>query len=599
MVTPLVALKRQTMQYLVKHRNRFYYKRKLPKTQNNLVISLQTDNKSEANYITAIINARITPLFKDISLNFEEEIDLIQLTIKEYVQEAKDDYSSYSQQREEIYKYTSKNGTERLGSHPKAIEKAISNLTDSLYSSDKLFTYTTIVTNSNMQEKFINTFNTLSAPNKNRFIDEVIKGEIEILHLDKARNEQRVETPLQNPTYLNGLDMGQIVSLYNTPYQVHTSASIQQEKTPINERHYSKTVQEVFESFKASLTSKEKERTIRDVSILINLIDKEYLIDYTHEELQEFSKDILFLPDGNIYKSLYTTKSYKEIIAISKKENYPPLGESTLANKVININSFLNYAVDNEFLDRNRLKSKSNLSASSDDDKRKEYYTSQLNDLFTSEVYTSKLQESFKERPSDVWMPLILLYTGCRSNEIAQIYLEQITEEEGIHFFKIEKKFSDQQLKNPQSKRTIPIHPILIELGILKLIESQREKGYERLFQELYHTAKKGYGQAYGKRYNDNKKTWLDKETLVKLKNKEILLDLHSFRHNFSGSLKGLIEDGILDYLSGHKNSSLSQSRYGKFRPKLKYEMICKCEYENLNLDVLKTKFNEYYEQLR
>ena len=90
--------------------------------------------------------------------------------------------------------------------------------------------------------------------------------------------------------------------------------------------------------------------------------------------------------------------------------------------------------------------------------------------------------------------------------------------------------------------------------------------------------------------------SYCDSQTIDKLKNKEILLDLHSFRHNFSGSLKGLIEDGILDYLSGHKNSSLSQNRYGKFRPKVKYEMICKCHYENLNLDELKTKFNEYYQ---
>ncbi len=584
------------MQYLTQHRNTFHYKRKLPTTRKNLVISLQTDNKSEANFITAIINARITSLFKDITVSFEEEVDLIQATIKEYVQEAKDDYSSYSQQREQTYKYTTKNGDERLGSHPKAIEKALSNLTNSLYSSDKLFTYTNIVTNSNMKQKFIDTFNTLSKENQNRYIDEVIKGEIELLHLDKARNEQRVETPLQSPTYLNGMDIGQVISLYNTPYQAPTPAPIVPEKSPIDERYYSKTAQEVFESFKATLTSKEKERTIRDTSILLNLIDKEYLIDFTHEELEAFAKDILFLPDGNKYKSLYATKTYKEIIAISKKENYPTIGESTLANKVININSFLNYAVENELLDRNRLKSKSNLSASSDDDKRKEYYSSQLNDLFASAVYTSKLQESLEERPSDVWMPLVLLYSGCRSNEIAQIYLEQITEEDGIHFFRIEDKFSDQQLKNAQSKRTIPIHPILIELGILKFIESQRKKGYERLFQELYHTAKKGYGQAYGKRYNDDKKTWLDEETLTKLKNKEILLDLHSFRHNFSGSLKGLIEDGILDYLSGHKNSSQGQSRYGKFRPKVKYEMICKCHYENLNLDILKTKFNEYYE---
>lgn len=584
------------MNYLVTHRDKFYYKRKLPKTKKNLVVSLQTDNKLEANFIIAIINARLSPLFKDSTVNFEEEVDLIQQTIREYVQEAKDDYSICSQQREQTYKYTSKNGTERLGSHPKAIDKALSTLTDSLYSSDKFIAYTNIVTNSNMQTKFMKTFRELSPQNQNRFIDEVIKGEIEILHFDKARNEQRVDTPLQNPTYLNGMDMGQIVSLYNAPYPVSAPTLIKEEKTPLTERYYSKTTEEIFEAFKESLTSKEKERIIRDALILINLIDKEYLIDYTHEELEVFTKDIMFLPDGNKYKKLYATKTYKEIIEIAKKENYAKLGESTLATKIINMNRFLNYAVDRELLDINRLQNKIKLSSQTDDDKRKEYYPSQLNALFTSEVYTSNLTESLTERPSDVWMPLILLHTGCRSNEIAQIYLEQITEEDGIHFFKIENKFEDQQLKNKQSKRTIPIHPLLIEFGILKFIDSQREKGYKRLFEELYYTTGKGYGQAYSKRYNPDKTKWLDKDALAKLKNKEILLDLHSFRHNFSGSLKGLIEDGILDYLSGHKNSSLSQNRYGKFRPKVKYEMICKCHYENLNLDELKTKFNEYYQ---
>ena len=74
-----------------------------------------------------------------------------------------------------------------------------------------------------------------------------------------------------------------------------------------------------------------------------------------------------------------------------------------------------------------------------------------------------------------------------------------------------------------------------------------------------------------------------------------IKLDLHSFRHNFSGSLKGLVEDGILNYLSGHKNSSEAQRRYGKFRPKIKFETINKCEYPNLDLSGLKTKLNKYY----
>ena len=85
------------MQYLIQHRNTFYYKRKLSTTRKNLVISLQTDNKSEANFITAIINACI--LFKGKAVSSEEEIDLIKKTVKEYVTKAKDDYSSYCQRR--------------------------------------------------------------------------------------------------------------------------------------------------------------------------------------------------------------------------------------------------------------------------------------------------------------------------------------------------------------------------------------------------------------------------------------------------------------------------------------------------------------------
>jgi len=189
----------------------------------------------------------------------------------------------------------------------------------------------------------------------------------------------------------------------------------------------------------------------------------------------------------------------------------------------------------------------------------------------------------------------MLLFEGCRLNEAAQLYLNQIIEIDGYHFLKIKEEADDQQTKNATSNRTIPIHPTLIDLGILKFIEKQRNKGHERLFPELYHTKGKGYGQAYSKIYNEDKKEWLEETTLQKIANKEILLDLHSFRHNFSGSLKGLIEDGILDYLSGHKSTSQSQRRYGKFRPELKYEMLSKCQYPNLDLSLLKEKLLKYY----
>lgn len=63
----------------------------------------------------------------------DEEVVLIQETVKQYIEEAKDDYGHYASIREQQYKHTNKKGVELLGSHPKAIKKAIDNLTDMLY----------------------------------------------------------------------------------------------------------------------------------------------------------------------------------------------------------------------------------------------------------------------------------------------------------------------------------------------------------------------------------------------------------------------------------------------------------------------------------
>jgi len=108
----------------------------------------------------------------------DEEVVLIQETVKQYIEEAKDDYGHYASIREQQYKHTNKKGVELLGSHPKAIKKAIDNLTDMLYSSNKDIIYNQIIQASTMAQHFNNVFLQLSATNQERLKDEVIKGEI-------------------------------------------------------------------------------------------------------------------------------------------------------------------------------------------------------------------------------------------------------------------------------------------------------------------------------------------------------------------------------------------------------------------------------------
>lgn len=613
------------MQYLVKHRDTFYFKKKLPKTQKNLVLSLQTDNKHEANFIIAIISTRLSLFLKDFQLTNEEEIDHIQKTVKQYIEEAKADYGTYADIREDRYKYTNKKGIELLGSHPKSLEKAIQNLTDMLYSSNKATIYAQIIENSPMKTVFDSTFEALSAQNKIRFQDEVIKGEIELLHLDKERNKQRVTTVPNTSTYL-AEDFADLMQSYFKPHPDFNNNSIpthinQTVKTEPKERYYEKTAQEIFVLFIQSKIEKDKitdpQRYATIIKVFLELTDKKYLIDISHDDIDQFYEDVLCLPDQNKHIKLYKEHTYKEIIAMVKKQallataeniteestsepketKLRPVAESTTANKLINLGAYLDYAVNYEYLDKNRLTDKVNLTTEGDDDIRKEFYSSQLNSLFTSDWYSTQLISNLKTYPSKVWIPLILLFQGCRSNEIAQIYVDQIVIKDDIHFFKIEAQYPDQKLKNRTSRRTIPIHPALIELGFLKFLEAQRAKGCTRLFDELYFTKNKGYAQAFSKHFNNKafKNKWLDDATMKLLETKEIMLDLHSFRHNFSGSLKGLIEDGLLDYFTGHTKKSESQGRYGNFRPQLQFEMISKCAYPNLDLSALKTKLDLFY----
>ena len=586
------------MKYLTKHRNNYYFKRKIPTTQKHIVISLRTDSLTEANYITAIITPKfINLLVEKVNkmMNWDDEIDYIKAIIQEYVNEAKEDYTKYSKAREQRYTYTTKKDDERLGSHPKAIKKAINYLVDNLHSSKKNEIYQNLINDTELENKCDYAITVLSEDNQERLKDEIIKAEIELLTNDYDNNFNRTNNP---NTYIKRTQtpLNQTITPFPMPNFTHTE--IKQ-----NLGYYKKKKEEILIDFMEKKTeeTKEPERYERDIKIFFDLIDKDYLIDISHEDMKHFIKEFFFLPDRNGNRELFkNAKNYKEVIQIAKEKSIESITKKTIRNKLININAFLDYAVEYDYLDKNRLRYKIFISTEDleDEKNRKEFYPEQLFSLFyKSEWYKEKLEENLKTYPSKIWVPLILLFAGCRLNELCQIYTEQIIEKEGVYFFKIEDEHEDQKLKNRSSRRKIPIHPMLIDLGILKFIEKQKKENKTRLFSELYYTEKKGYGNAFSKLFNDKKFkfSWLDKQAKEKLENEDILLDLHSFRHNFSGSLKGLEEVGLLDYFLGHRQNSLSQSKYGKYRPTLLCEKISQCEY-NLDFKPLIKSINSFYD---
>lgn len=589
------------MTHLFKHKNGYYFKRKIPKTQTNFLISLKTDSLKEAKFIIATISPRFLKLFMENIMNWDEEIDYIRDLISEYVDEAKEDYTKYSKLREKKYTYTTKKGEIRSGSHPKAIDRAIENLMNALHSPERDKIYNEIIKTTNIKKKCDNALSILSEENQDRFKDEVIKAEIELLYNDKSNNEARIKTPA---TYIKKEIPTQIITT-TYPVEVYSPNEIKQNVNIVattqtelrnNVRYYSKTARELVELFKAEKAReeiKELTRYKKILDIFLELTDKEYLIDLSVLELKKFSKDFSDMPnenDSEVKTALKGITSYKKWIEITRKKDLMRVSNRTRRDKLIRIKAFLNFCVEIECLDKNRLHYKIN---PDDNNKRKEFRIEQLQNLFNTDWYNKDLEHNLKEEPHKIWIPLILLYSGARINEISQIYINQIIEKEGVYFFKIKDTEEDQSTKNKSSNRVIPIHKTLINLGLLNYIEQQKKNNHERLFSGLYLTKSKGYGQHFGKIFNDYKKTWLEIETLNKIKERKILLDLHSFRHTFTtASRGGKVSEEDISYILGHKKNQTQ--KYGSIPAKEFSNRINKVKYK-LDFKLLEKKLNSFY----
>ncbi|MFK3738732.1 DUF6538 domain-containing protein [Massilia sp. TN1-12] len=111
------------------------------------------------------------------------------------------------------------------------------------------------------------------------------------------------------------------------------------------------------------------------------------------------------------------------------------------------------------------------------------YTTNHLNAIFSSEWYnpsskrfTGKLKEDLAMR---YWGPLISLFHGMRVREVVQLHSHDFRIESDVLLmtFQLDLKdtassaSADRSLKNEPAKRTVPVHPILLELGFASFLK--------------------------------------------------------------------------------------------------------------------------------
>lgn len=138
-------------------------------------------------------------------------------------------------------------------------------------------------------------------------------------------------------------------------------------------------------------------------------------------------------------------------------------------------------------------KEKSRQKDDDDEDGRPPFSAEELAMIFAQKFYETGSGAHIKKPsiwyPFEYWLPLLGLFGGLRIKEASQLYLSDVREDEkGIWYLDVNESTKDKSLKNTQSKRKVPIHPTLIQLGFVTYCQRLKSEGYKRVFPELTHS---------------------------------------------------------------------------------------------------------------
>ncbi|RWM67863.1 MAG: integrase [Mesorhizobium sp.] len=164
------------------------------------------------------------------------------------------------------------------------------------------------------------------------------------------------------------------------------------------------------------------------------------------------------------------------------------------------------------------------------------------------------------------WLPWICAYTGARGGEIAQLRKEDFTVEAGINCIRITPEAGS--VKSGEY-RIVPLHPHLIEQGLLKMVEAA--KGGPLFYAESKRQRNAGSSRAGYARGKASE--WVRKT--VKITDKRVQPN-HGWRHRFKTTARDVgIEQRYMDAIQGHTDGSASAS-YGENTVRALYREIQK-----------------------
>lgn len=285
------------------------------------------------------------------------------------------------------------------------------------------------------------------------------------------------------------------------------------------------------------------------LSLMTELLGDPAIGDVSKASLRELGRSIAVLP-SNLSKRLPGVAATEAIAALSGLPEIPRLAPNSVNAHYQCVRSFFSWAVENDFIERNPASALRDVKVGRASEERLPLDDADI------VAYFATLDAKRGLQPFERWVPRILAYTGCRLGEAVQLTKADFKQVQGVWVVDINDDTAAKRLKTSSSRRLVPLHPRLVELGLLDHVGT-RPAGF--LWPEQVRVA------ASPARSNVDK---IQKRLAYAFRKAGISdprkTAAHSFRHTVSQRLKSLrVEDYVIAELLGHEHEHISVGRYG------------------------------------
>ena len=210
--------------------------------------------------------------------------------------------------------------------------------------------------------------------------------------------------------------------------------------------------------------------------------------EYGRSDMSALKKELRSYPTNAA--RIYPGVPFKKVLQRNRTDGHPTLNSNTVRSKLSMMSAFGKWLEENvDGVDASNFST--NLPKRDDRQRMEPFTLGEVGKILNSHAFIGCESDrnyskpgKFRLRDWHFWFTLIAAFTGARTNEIMQMDVTDLREEKGVLVFDFTDEGDGKSLKTKGSKRLVPVHPMLIELGLVAYRDRLVARGVNSLFED-------------------------------------------------------------------------------------------------------------------